>query len=75
MRLLKTVLLILLILVAAIFIVQNLETVKLTFIKWSIEMPLSFASAVIYVLGAVSGGLIFSLLKKLTLEDSNEKNS
>lgn len=75
MRLLKTILLLLLTIVAVIFFIQNLETVKLSFLKLSIEMPLSFASAALYILGALSGGLIFSLLKKLTLNDSNKKNT
>lgn len=55
------------------FIEQNLETVQLTFLKWSVTTPLSFATAIIYILGAISGGLIFSILKKLTIEDSQKK--
>lgn len=75
MKFLKTIILLLLTGVAVVFILQNLETVKLSFLKWSIEIPLSFASASIYILGAISGGLIFSLLKKLTLEKSDKKSS
>jgi uncharacterized integral membrane protein len=73
MRLLKTILLLLLIGVAVIFTIQNMEMVKLSFLNFHIEIPLSFASIAIYILGAISGGLIFSLLKKLTLEDSDKK--
>jgi putative membrane protein len=73
MRLVKTVLLLLLIGVAVIFTVQNMEIVKLSFLNFHLEIPLSFASVAIYILGAISGGLIFSLLKKLTLEDSDKK--
>ena len=74
MRIIKTILLLLLIGVAVIFIVQNLETVQLSFLKWSVTtIPLSFATAIIYILGAISGGLIFSILKKLTIEDSDKK--
>lgn len=75
MRLVKTILLLLLIGVAVIFTVQNMELVKLSFLNFHLEIPLSFASVAIYILGAISGGLIFSLLKKLTLEDSDKKNS
>ena len=75
MRIIKTFVLLLLLGVAVIFIVQNLETVKLSFLKWSVTIPLSFATAIIYILGAISGGVIFSLLKKLTLEDSDKKKS
>ena len=74
MKFLKTILLLLLIGVAVIFIVQNLETVQLSFLKWSVTIPLSFATAIIYILGAISGGLVFSLLKNLTIEVSEKKN-
>ena len=73
MKFLKTFVLLLLFGVAVIFIVQNLETVQLPFLKWSVTIPLSFATAIIYILGAISGGLIFSILKKLTIEDSDKK--
>ena len=73
MKFLKTFLLLLLLGVAVTFIVQNLETVQLSFLKWSVTIPLSFATAIIYILGAISGGLIFSILKKLTIEDSDKK--
>lgn len=75
MRLLKTILLLLLIGVAVIFTIQNMEIVKLSFLNFHLEIPLSFASISIYILGAISGGLVFSLLKKLSLEDSNKKKS
>ena len=72
MKFLKTFVLLLLFGVAVIFIVQNLETVQLSFLKCSVTIPLSFATAIIYILGAISGGLIFSILKKLTIEDSDK---
>jgi len=72
MRLAKTILLIILVVLAVIFTVQNMETVKLSFLKYHVEIPLSFASIIIYVLGAISGGLLFSLLKKLTFDDKPE---
>lgn len=73
MRLIKTFLLLLLIVVAVIFTIQNMEIVKLSFLNFHLEIPLSFASVAIYILGALSGGLVFSLLKKLTIEDSEKK--
>ena len=74
MKFLKTFFLLFLLGVAVIFIVENLETVQLSVLKWSVTIPLSFATAIIYILGAISGGLVFSLLKKLTIEDSEKKN-
>ncbi|MBN1951651.1 MAG: hypothetical protein JW801_10635 [Bacteroidales bacterium] len=72
MRLLKTILLLLLIGVVVIFTIQNMEIVKLSFLNVHLEIPLSFASGAIYILGAISGGIVFSMLKKLTMEDSDK---
>jgi len=65
MKFLKTTLLFFFIAIAAIFVFQNFETVKLSFLSWNTQIPLSLAITVIYILGAVSGGLLYSLLKKL----------
>jgi uncharacterized integral membrane protein len=51
-----------------------METVKLSFLKWHLEIPLSLASVLLYILGALSGGLLFSMLKKLSSENSDKKN-
>jgi len=75
MRLIKTILLLLLLGVAVIFTFQNMEIVKLSFLNIHLEIPLSLASVAIYILGAISGGTVFSMLKKLTIEDSNKKKS
>lgn len=75
MRLLKTILLLLFIAAIVLFAFQNMETVKLSFLNWHLEIPLSFASASIYILGAISGGIVFSMLKKLSIEDSDKKKS
>lgn len=64
MRFLKTSLLLLFIGVVVIFIIQNLETVRVSFLSWHLELPLSIISVIVYILGALSGGLLFSLLKK-----------
>ncbi|SDG38718.1 LapA family protein [Psychroflexus sediminis] len=71
MRTLKSILLLIIIIAATIFIFQNMETVSLKFIIWQLEIPLSAASILLYVLGAVSGGLIFSMLKKLAIENKS----
>jgi lipopolysaccharide assembly protein A len=74
MRLIKTILLVLLIVSIALFTFQNMELVQLNFLNVSLDVPLSIASVSIYILGGISGGLIFSLFKKLTLDDTNTKN-
>ncbi|MBZ9618912.1 lipopolysaccharide assembly protein LapA domain-containing protein [Psychroflexus lacisalsi] len=73
MRTLKSILLLIIVLAAIIFAFQNMETVNLKFFNWKLQIPLSAASALLYILGAISGGLIFSMLKKLTLEEKRKK--
>lgn len=75
MRLFKTILLLLLVGVAVIFTIQNMETVKLSFLNFHLDIPLSFASVAIYILGAISGGIVFSMLKRLTLKDTDKKKN
>jgi lipopolysaccharide assembly protein A len=74
MRIIRTILLVLFIVAIVIFTFQNMETVKLSFLKWHLEIPLSLASVLLYILGALSGGLLFSMLKKLSSENSDKKN-
>jgi putative membrane protein len=69
MRLIKSILLVLLIVLFAIFVFQNMERVRLSFLNIYLEMPVSLASVIIYLLGALTGGLLYSMLKKLTFED------
>ena len=74
MRLFKTILLLVLVGAAAIFTIQNMEMVKLSFLNFHLEIPLSFTTVAVYILGAISGSLIFSLLRKLTIENTGKKN-
>lgn len=55
-----------------LFTFQNLETVRLSFISWHMELPLAFVSAILYILGALSGGLLFSMIKSLTIQNKNK---
>lgn len=74
MKIFKTIILIILIAVIVIFTVQNMEMVKLGFLNLYLEIPLSILSVSIYVLGAISGGLVLSMLKKLTHEATENEN-
>lgn len=73
-KVLKLILLVIFVLAVIIFTVQNFQTVRLSFLKWHLEMPLSLASVLLYVLGAVSGGLMLSMIKKLYNKDSSDKH-
>ena len=59
--------LILVVLIAAatlVFCVQNRDFVTMSFLNFSIRAPLAILAAVVYVLGAVTGGSLFALLRK-----------
>ncbi len=70
MRIIKTIFLMLFIIAIAIFTFQNMGIIKMSFLNWHLEIPLSIASVSLYILGAISGGLIFSMLKKLSSDNS-----
>ena len=75
MRLVKSILLLLFIAAILLFTFQNIDNVKISFLFWHVDIPLFIASVLIYILGGISGGLLFSLLKKLSFEDTKKKNS
>jgi putative membrane protein len=47
-----------------IFAVQNLQTVTASFLGFSLRAPLAVLVAVVYLLGAVTGGSLFALLRR-----------
>jgi len=64
MRWLYFIIVVLFALITAIFAFQNLQTVTLAFLGYSIGSPLALLVAVIYVLGMVTGGSLFALLRR-----------
>src|SRR5262245_66428471 len=52
--------------VAAIvlFAIENFQAVSFSFLRMSIRMPLAFLVAIIYVLGALTGGALLTLLRR-----------
>jgi lipopolysaccharide assembly protein A len=47
-----------------IFAFQNLETVTASFLGFSISAPVAMMIFVVYILGAVTGGSLFALLRR-----------
>ena len=47
-----------------IFAVQNLEMVTMSFLGLNARVPLAVLAAIVYVLGMVTGGSLWSLLRK-----------
>jgi len=47
-----------------IFVVQNVGVVTMSFLGLSIRAPLALLAAVAYILGALTGGSLYALLRK-----------
>ena len=58
-------LIIIIVFVAAIvlFAMQNVQLTTMSFLGFSIRAPLAVLAAVVYVLGALTGGSLFALLR------------
>jgi uncharacterized integral membrane protein len=50
--------------VLLIFVIQNIGTVTMAFLGLRLRAPLSIVAAIMYVLGAVTGGSLYALLRK-----------
>jgi len=47
-----------------IFLVQNREIVSMDFLGFSVRAPLAVMAATFYVLGAITGGSAYALLRR-----------
>ena len=47
-----------------IFVVQNVQVVTMSFLGLSVRAPLAVLAAVAYVLGTLTGGSLYALLRK-----------
>jgi putative membrane protein len=47
-----------------IFVVQNVEVVTMSFLGLSVRAPLAVLAAVAYVLGTLTAGSLYALLRK-----------
>jgi uncharacterized integral membrane protein len=63
MRWLHTAVIVALVAAILIFAVQNLQAVTISFLGFSISIPLAALSAVIYLLGMVTGGSAWALMR------------
>jgi putative membrane protein len=57
---------VIIVLVAAtlLFVLQNRDVVTISFLGFSVRAPLAILTAVVYVIGAVTGGSLFALLRR-----------
>jgi lipopolysaccharide assembly protein A len=63
MRWFYLVVVILFVAVTLIFVLQNFDLVTMAFLGMRIRAPLALVVAVVYVLGAITGGSLFALLR------------
>ncbi len=54
-----------------IFAAQNLAAVTMSFLGFSVRAPLAVMAAVVYVIGAITGGSVFALLRKSVRESGS----
>ncbi len=64
MRWVYLTLIILLAAATLIFIIQNRDLVTMSFLGFSIRAPLAILIAAVYVVGAITGGSLFALLRR-----------
>ncbi len=64
MRWVYLIIVVLFVAAVVLFAAQNLGTVTMSFLGFSVRAPLAILTAIIYVLGAVTGGSLFALLRK-----------
>ena len=63
MRIFYLVQLILLAGVTVLFAVQNLQTITVSFLSWSVTLPIALVVIGAYVLGMASGGSVLAILR------------
>jgi len=64
MRWLYLTLIIVLAAATLVFILQNWDLVAMSFLGFSIRAPLAILIAAVYVVGAITGGSLFALLRR-----------
>ncbi len=47
-----------------VFAVQNLQTVTIAFLGFSVSLPLALQAIVVYLLGMATGGSLWALLRR-----------
>ena len=64
MRWVHLTIIILLMAATLLFVLQNRDVVTISFLGFSIRAPLAILTAIVYVIGAVTGGSLFALLRR-----------
>lgn len=64
MRWIHMIIVVLFVAAIVIFALQNLENVTMSFLGFSVRAPLAVLVAVVYLLGMVTGGSLWALLRR-----------
>jgi uncharacterized integral membrane protein len=73
MRWVHIIIVVLFVAAIVVFAFQNLGVVTMSFLGFSVRAPLAVIAAVIYVLGMVTGGSLWALLRR-SIEGSKLKS-
>lgn len=73
MKHIKTFFAAILLILIVIFSFQNMEVIDLKFFNWSVQMPVAINIIIFYILGMLTGGMLFSLLRQLFAQASGDK--
>jgi uncharacterized integral membrane protein len=49
--------------ITAMFALQNLQTITVSFFDWSVTLPIAMVVFGVYILGMVSGGSVLAFLR------------
>ncbi len=72
MKIFKLILILLFTTIIIVFALQNLEDLTINFLMWELTLPVFASSIAIYFFGAITGGLLFSMLKKITKQEDTK---
>lgn len=64
MRILSSALLLVFVAAVVVFCLQNMETVAITYLGWSMSLPLPLLVLIIYLLGMISGWGVLSFMRR-----------
>jgi uncharacterized integral membrane protein len=63
MRLVYLIVIVLLAAAAIVFVAQNVDPMTISFLGFSVSAPVAILSAIMYFLGALTGGSLLALLR------------
>jgi putative membrane protein len=68
MRWVYVIVVVVFVLALILFAIQNREVVTMAFLGFSLRAPLAILAAIAYVLGGITGGSLYALLRKSVRE-------